>query len=60
MTTFSVNPDKEIHASATGPLEESNTFSITEDGELKKILTVTRQDGRLTIGVSDAPETPIP
>ena len=42
------------------PLEETNSFSITEDGELKKILTVTRQDGQLTIGVTDAPETPIP
>ena len=60
VTTFSVNPNKEIHASANGPLEETNSFSITEDGELKKILTVTRQEGQLTIGVTDAPETPIP
>ena len=58
VTTFSINPDKEIHASAVGPLEDTSTFSLSEDGEAKKTLTVVRTDGQLTITQTDLPKTP--
>lgn len=49
VTTFSVNPNKEIRAHANGALQDISSFGIYEDGELKKTLTVTRQGDQLVI-----------
>ncbi|MEO7197357.1 MAG: heparinase II/III family protein [Solirubrobacterales bacterium] len=58
VTTISVNPNKEIHASAVGQLEDTTSFAISENGEVKKTLTVTRQEGQLIIQEADAPAVP--
>lgn len=55
VTTLSVSPDKEIHASAVGPLEDTSTFALSDDGKVKKTVTVTRDGGQLTITQADAP-----
>lgn len=55
VTTLSVSPDKEIHASAVGPLEDTSTFALSDDGKVKKTVTVTRNGGQLTITQADAP-----
>lgn len=59
VTTLSVNPTKEIQASVIGSLEETSSFAISEDGEVKKTLTVIRQGGQLVVEEADAP-APIP
>ena len=58
VTTFSINPDKQLHASAVGSLEDTSSFDIDEDGQLKKTLTVVRNGGELTITQTDAPKPP--
>lgn len=58
VTTFSINPRKEIHATAQGALQDTSTFAINENGEVKKTLTVTRQDGQLLISQADVPAAP--
>lgn len=60
VTTFSINPEKEIRASADGTLGESSTFTLTEDGEAAKTLSVTRQGDGLLIDEVDLPVLPAP
>jgi hypothetical protein len=44
----------EIHATATGPLGDTSAFTLAEDGEAKKVVTVTRSGGTLQVQEADA------
>jgi hypothetical protein len=54
VTTFSINPENEVRASANGPLGETSSFTTSRDGEPQKTITVSREDDRLIIGQTDA------
>ena len=58
VTTFSVDPKKDIRASAFGALGDVSNFSISEDGVAKKALTITRQGDQLLIQQTDLPAAP--
>ncbi len=56
VTTLSLDQDKVIHASATAPLEDSSSFAISTNGEVKKTVTVVRDGGQLAITQVDVPK----
>lgn len=55
VTTLSFDEDKVLRASATAPLGDASTFTISEDGVPKKTLAVTRSEGQLTIQETKLP-----
>ncbi len=60
VTTFALNPRKQVRASAVGQLGETSSFAISHNGDPKKIVTVTRKGDRLSIATADPPYTPVP
>lgn len=60
VTTLSLNPKKEIRASRQGALSDSSGFAISEDGEVKKTLSVEREGDGLTIVEAEVPAAPSP
>jgi hypothetical protein len=54
VTTFSMNPKKEIRASAATPLGDTAAFTLSENGVASRALTVARQGGQLAVDVVDA------
>lgn len=60
VTTFALDPRKQVRASATGPLGETSSFAMSHNAEPTKIVTVTRNGDRLTIDTADPPYTPTP
>jgi hypothetical protein len=58
VTTLSLDPDVEIRASAIGPLGETSAFAISRNGEVKRTITVSRQDDGLVVQGADAPALP--
>jgi hypothetical protein len=54
VTTFSIDPKVEIHATATGPLGDTSAFTVAEDGQPVKVVTVTRNGGELQVQEADA------
>ena len=48
--SIALNPSKEARAVATGPLGDATAFDIFESGELKRVLSVSRNGTSLAIG----------
>lgn len=55
VTTLSFDPEVEYRASATAPLGDTSTFTLSEDGEPKRSLVVTRSGDQLAITDSKLP-----
>lgn len=55
VTTLSFDPKFEYKASAAAPLGETSSFTLSQDGVPKKLLTVTRSGGQLSIQESALP-----
>lgn len=55
VTTLSFEPKRRIRAAAAGPLGETSSFALSENGEIAGTLNVTRQGGGLTIQEVPAP-----
>ena len=55
VTTLSFDPEKTFRASAAAPLGDTNTFTLSEDGEAAKTLVVTRAGDQLTIEEAKLP-----
>ena len=55
MVTLSFDPEKTFRASAAAPLGDTNTFTLSEDGEAAKTLVVTRAGDQLTIEEAKLP-----
>ena len=55
VTTFSINPEQELRASAVGPLGDASAFTLSVNGVPEKTLTVVRQGDGLAVEQVDLP-----